>query len=362
MSSASASAIGIDIGGGTIRAGVVDSKGVILHLERARTPEKGAPAELAARISGLYRALLGACPDAPPAAIGIALPGVWDRDTGVMQRAVNLPRLEGVDVVELFARVCERTVRVETDVLAGGWAQWRAGQRSVERFAYLSFGTGVGGCVILNGEFVRHTRGGAGQLGHLIVDTSPHAPRCRCGARGCLEALLNGAAVERARSGGSRRGGRNRRPERRERGTPDAEVVAVRFDVSNPLPADSPPTPHDSPPERVHSAAGPAAREALPHRRGPQRDPPRPIGGRALATLADALAIGLVQIAHLYAPQVVALGGGVIEHEPQLVVAARDAFTRRRGSLAPPEMRIEPAPLGTNEAGVIGVAQLAAGW
>lgn len=362
VSSVSDYAIGIDIGGGTIRAGAVDSSGTVARLERARTPEKGAPSELAGRVADLCRALVAGLAGATPAAIGVALPGVWDRATGVMQRAVNLPRLEGTNVVELFARACGRSVRVETDVLAAGWAQHRARRPAVERFVYLSFGTGVGGCVILNGEFVRHTRGGAGHLGHLIVDTSPQAPRCRCGARGCLEALLSGVAVERARSGGLRRGGRSRWSEQRDPGALEANTAAARDDSSMSPPADSLPASHEFPPAPADSAVELARRESLPHPRGARRHPSRPLGGRALATLADAVAIGLVQIAHLYAPQVVALGGGVIEHEPQLVVAAREAFACRRGSLAPPEMSIEPAPLGTNEAGVIGAAQLAAGW
>ena len=110
-----------------------------------------------------------------PSAVGIAMPGIWDRQTGVMQRALNLPRLEGTDVVRLFERALRRPVRVETDVNAAGWAQWRAIRPCPLRFVYLSIGTGVGGSVILDGQLLRHTRGGAGHLGHLIVDTAADA-------------------------------------------------------------------------------------------------------------------------------------------------------------------------------------------
>jgi glucokinase len=217
-----------------------------------------------------------------------------------MQRAVNLPRLESQNLPELFLAALPPPVRrallapllVETDVIAAGFAQWRAAPAA--RFLYVSVGTGVGGCAILDGQIVRHTRGGAGHFGHVIVDTSGAAPRCGCGARGCLEAVL----------------------------------ATLR----------SQPQPLGQPANAADAARSPAAEQEAS---------------------ARALAIALLNLAHMYAPDTIVLGGGVIDHQPELVAAVDAAFAALRGSLVPTPCTVRRASLASNEAGVIGAALLA---
>jgi glucokinase len=272
-------ALGIDIGGTWVRAGVVDGDGNVLSRVESPLPAEGDPVLLGQLLAEQKECVLaGAAP--PLSAIGVAVPGIWDRQTGVMQQALNLPRLAGTNVVQLFERALGQPVAVETDVAAAGWAQWQAARPRPRRFVYLSLGTGVGGSAILDERLVRHTRGGGGHFGHLIVDTSPDAPLCRCGARGCLEALVSGPALQRA---GERKSER-----------------AVR-----------------------------------------------------------ALAIGLGQLAMVYAPDVIALGGGVIDAEPGLIELAAAMFRQLGSTLVPAGLRIERAPLSTHEAGVIGAGLLA---
>jgi len=276
-------ALGFDIGGTWVRAGLVSADGTIRARVESPLPPDGDPALLSQLLAEqAARVLAGA--DSAPSAIGIALPGIWDRQTGVMRRALNLPRLEGTDVVRLFERALGRPVLVESDVNAAGWAQWRASQPRPQRFVYLSIGTGVGGSVILDGQLLRHTRGGAGHFGHLIVNTASDAPLCHCGARGCLEAMVSGPALRSA--------------------------------------------PHHGP-----VACAPGSDRAL--------------------------AVGLCQLAVLYAPDVIALGGGVIDAQPELADLAGAAFRQLGGTLAPSALRIVRAPLSTHEAGVLGAALLA---
>ncbi|GMU83302.1 MAG: hypothetical protein AMXMBFR47_31720 [Planctomycetota bacterium] len=251
---------------------------------QARTPAGGDPAALETTLRGLLAEI--ARSGAPPSRAGLAIPGIRDASGAVMLRAVNLPALANVNLLDLLRRAgCEDAV-VESDANAAGWAQWHAASAAarIDRFVYLSLGTGVGGCVILDGAIVRHTRGGPGHLGHLIVDTSADAPLCPCGARGCFEAVL-----QNARSAGG--------------GTLDAA------------------------------------------------------GGERTAA---ALALLMLDIAHLYAPDRVLLGGGVIDHCPALVDLARDRFTRIQSRIAPPDLALFPAPLPSNDAGMIGAALLAA--
>jgi glucokinase len=280
--------VGVDIGGTTVRAGIVDEFGTVLSLAALPTPPAGEPAALSEIVARLV-AEVGAHATATNSRIGIGIPGVREPHTQVMLRAVNLPRLEGVDVRDLFERRLKCPVALETDVNAAGFAQWRSAASLdtaahaplPNRFVYLSLGTGVGGCVILGGHIVRHTRGGPGHLGHLIVDSTRTAPLCRCGMHGCLEAVVRLFT---------------------ERGTN---------------------------------------------------------GELDLAGLVHALTLGLVQLAHLYAPDEIRLGGGVIDHHPHIPELARADLDRIGGTLIPPTLRIERASLPSDRAGVIGAALLA---
>ncbi|MBI5864608.1 MAG: ROK family protein [Planctomycetes bacterium] len=279
-------AIGVDIGGSTVRAGIVGSDGAVLALAALPTPPGGEPAALAEIVA---RLVADACAHVVPTepTIGIGIPGVREARTDVMLRAVNLPKLEGVDLRDLFGRRLNRAVRFDTDVNAAGIAQWRGtaingAAPSAARFVYLGVGTGVGACVILDGHIVRHTRGGPGHLGHLIVDTNRTAPLCRCGVRGCLEAVVRSFTAE------------NR---------PDAP-----FD---------------------------------------------------LAALVHGLTIGLVQISHLYAPDEICLGGGVIDHHPHIPELCAADLGRNSSTLASPTLRITRAAIPSDRAGVIGAAWLA---
>ena len=259
----------------------MDDSGHILAATRAPTPAGGDSEQLVEMLARLVVEIPGQAAATIPT-IGVALPGIRDAGTDVMQRAVNLPRLEGVNVRELLEHALHRPVYLETDVNAAGWAQWRALAPPPRRFVYLSVGTGVGGCVILNGEIMRDTHDGAGHFGHLVVDTAPDAPSCGCGGRGCLEAITS-------------------RP-------PSADTTAW---------------------------------------------------GEWAVKAANALALGLLQIAHLYAPDTSVLGGGVLEHHPELVPRTQSAFNVLRTTLVPQQTTIQAAPLPTDEAGVIGAALLA---
>lgn len=249
---------------------------------QAPTPAGGDPAALETTLRGLLAEISRA--GASPTRAGLAIPGIRDASGAVMLRAVNLPALANVNLLDLLRRAgCEVAV-VESDANAAGWAQWHASSAParIDRFVYLSLGTGVGGCVILDGEIVRHTRGGPGHLGHLIVDTSADAPLCPCGARGCFEAV-----VQHERTSGS-------------------------------------------------------------------------LDSAALDRVACALAILLIDLAHLYAPDRVLLGGGVIDHSPQLVAVADQRYQAQRSRIAPAHLEIAAAPLRSDDAGLIGAALLAA--
>lgn len=189
--------LGVDIGGTTTRVGVVADDGCLLTLKSEPTPVEGSPNALA-RLLKRLREMCEAEQSVSHATVGIALPGIRDPLTNVLQRAVHLPKLEGVNVGDLFSDALGVPVRLEIDVLAAGYGQWIAEPEHPARFLYLSLGTGVGGCVVIDGAPVRHTNGTAGHFGFMIVDTAPDAPLDEAGLRGTLESYLSGAAFHEA--------------------------------------------------------------------------------------------------------------------------------------------------------------------
>ncbi len=290
----SPTALGIDIGGTRVRVGIVAADGRLLARHESRLPADGDPGPLAEIVRTQVQAIQGPC---PPVAAGVALPGVWDPVTTVMQKAVNLPRLEGVNLRTFFEDAVGHPVILEADSNAAIWGQYHVLAPRPPRMVYISLGTGIGGGVILDGKILRHTRGGAGHFGFLIVDTTPGAPRGRNNVAGCLSALASGPALHLAATG-----------------VADPQAIG-----DEPLPD-----------ETMHRGA-------------------------------EALAIGIFNLVHIYAPELVLLGGGVVDNLPTIVELTQRAFADRPSKLAPAGLEIRRAPLTTHDAGVIGVGLLALG-
>lgn len=181
-------ALGIDIGGTYVRAALVSAAGDIVQRVVLPTPANPSETDLAAVVQ---QALRGLDPLAGRVPAGFVLPGRWSRATGVMARANNLPKLEGVNVPLLAVRAAGRAVEVvDSDVVAAGWAQWSAMRPRPRAFLYLSLGTGVGGAVIVDGHVLRDAEGGTHGLGALTLDQPTSAPTGGTTARQTLEAIV----------------------------------------------------------------------------------------------------------------------------------------------------------------------------
>jgi len=187
---------GIDLGGTKIQAVVVDDDHEVLGSARRPTPTSGGPpgvvAELAAAMRDAARAaevdltLL--------AGVGVGSPGTID-DAGTVSGAGNLPGWEGsFAMAKTLAAELACPVRVGNDVQVATEAEFRLGAaRSYASLLGVFWGTGVGGGLILAG--VPWTgRGGAGEIGHMVVVLD--GARCTCGRRGCMEAYAGRAAME----------------------------------------------------------------------------------------------------------------------------------------------------------------------
>jgi glucokinase len=197
MSAMGAKRGGIDLGGTKIEAIVVDADHNVLGASRHPTPSQGGPADVTAALAG---AMNEACQAAGVgsselAGVGIGSPGVIDEATGTVSSARNLPGWAGAfELGPTLGRELGTSVRVGNDVQVATDAEFYLGAgRPYRSLLGVFWGTGVGGGLILDGKpWVG--RGGAGEIGHMVVEIG--GAKCTCGRRGCMEAYAGRAAME----------------------------------------------------------------------------------------------------------------------------------------------------------------------
>lgn len=194
-------ALGVDIGGTKVAAGLVDQSGTILQQTRARMAANGAASEgLGAVISAIEevgRKFNG--PGGLPAVtcgIGICAPGPLDPERGVVINPPNLPCWRNFPLADEVAKIFRLPVKVDNDANAAALAEakWGAG-RGYRNVFYATLGTGIGTGIIFDGRIYHGRTGAAAEGGHVSIDY--RGPRCGCGKPGCIEALASGPAIAR---------------------------------------------------------------------------------------------------------------------------------------------------------------------
>lgn len=189
--------IGIDLGGTKVLAGVVGPDNMILGRAKRPTPSKeGAEAILAAILEAVYEAIdLAEIELDDVAGVGVGTPGPLDADKGIILFSANMNVRDFAIGPDLAAAI-GKPVLVRNDVRVGGYGEFKLGAGRGYRNMIAAFvGTGIGGCVILNGEIVNGATGNAGELGHIIVKAN--GAKCGCGMRGCMEAYASRSAITR---------------------------------------------------------------------------------------------------------------------------------------------------------------------
>jgi len=186
---------GIDLGGTKIQAVVVDESNAVLGSARLPTPTSGGPADVAEQMTwalGEAAAAAGLEP-ATLRGIGVGSPGVVEG--GAVTSARNLPGWEGsFPLAATLKKALGPPVKLGNDVQVATIAEVELGAgRPFGSMLGVFWGTGVGGAVILNRK-PWQGRGGAGEIGHMVVKVG--GARCTCGRRGCIEAYAGRAAME----------------------------------------------------------------------------------------------------------------------------------------------------------------------
>ena len=189
--------IGVDIGGTSIKFGVVDSSGRILVQKKTPTrPERGSDAILAAVVRQIG-SLLNQVSLSPRdlAGIGLGVPGTADTARGTVVYAPNL-FWKNVEIAAAIQPAFDAPLFLAQDTRAAAWAEFLVGPgRGLRGLAAVTLGTGIGCGMVIDGKIFHGALNTAGEFGHQIVEID--GEQCNCGRRGCLEAHAGGLAIVR---------------------------------------------------------------------------------------------------------------------------------------------------------------------
>ncbi|GIJ49821.1 glucokinase [Virgisporangium aliadipatigenens] len=310
-------AIGVDIGGTKVLGAVVDLEGEVLARCRRDTPAQDT-AEIVDRIVEVIEELRAAHPSV--GAVGVGAAGWIDPTGSTVLFAANLAWRNEPLRDHIQARV-DLPAIVENDGNVAAWAEFSFGaaRDADDSMVLFTVGTGIGGGIVIGGNLIRGAHGIAGEVGHTMMVPDGHP--CGCGRKGCMEQYASGNALVRFA---------------RTIATEDPDSASVMLELAaGKIEAINGPT--------VTKAAHAGCKAAV----------------AAFDRVAYWLAVGLADTIQNLDPQVIVVGGGVVEAGDLLMVPTREYLREalaQRGRLDYAEVR--PALMG-NHAGVIGAADLA---
>ena len=365
----------LDIGGTWIRAAVVTPAGEILVRSRRPLPT-----------SEGGRAVVDTCLDALGEArmrigchtlerIGVSVTGPVDPRTGKLFTPPNTgPVLAGLELGEALSRAACLEVRVDRDTNAAALGEHRCGSaRGTANFVFITVSTGVGGAVMLDGRLIRGADGVAGEIGHICVERG--GPRCGCGRRGCVEAIASGPSIARraeaelrAAEGAELRAAegfaQTRAVTKSVEGSTAAASVAARAGEAVAAPISSQTSSFSSQALSFSSQTSSPLAERLRSGRpltGKDVDECAAAGDphaiRALDAAAAAVAGMCVDMANVFNPERIVVGGSVAITHPDWIARASELVAREALVPANREGIVVPAELG-DDVSLVGAAFL----
>lgn len=185
-------AIGIDLGGTKIKAGLIGADGEILSISEVPTPQTGSGQDILDAIFALCQPLLK---EHNPFAVGVGTPGLIDYPEGrILGCTPNLSDWEGRNLRAFFEPALNCPVVVDNDAAVACYGEWKVGAgRGFSDLVVLTLGTGLGSGLVLKNQLSRgHHQQGIG-FGHMIVQAQGNW--CNCGQRGCLETYVSGKGL-----------------------------------------------------------------------------------------------------------------------------------------------------------------------
>ncbi len=310
--------IGIDLGGTTVKAGVLDKDGVILSNVHLPCPRMQGDEAILRAIEDTVRLAVTTAGVAMEQidTIGIGTPGIANCRTGVVEYSCNLG-FENTPLGEELTRRLAKPVYVENDANVAALGEFYVGAgRGAESLVAITLGTGIGGGVVMHNRLIQGFNFAGTELGHTVI-TQEGEP-CGCGRRGCWEAYAAATALI-----------------RQTRNAMTANPDSLMWSICK---------------GNLDAVDGRTSFAAME-----QGDE---VATEVVRRYCRYVAVGLVNMVNIFQPEVICLGGGVSNAgeallDPVRKVLALEDYARN----SPRRCRLVRAELG-NDAGIIGAAML----
>jgi glucokinase len=304
-----------DLGGTHLRAATVDARGTIHFRAKQNTPQGTDPNQIVAAVVnavGEYIKESGVTDGL--SAISLVVPGTVNVDTGTVVKAPNLPCLDGFPLAAALTNELGLPAILENDANAAAVGEmWQGAARGCRTIICVTLGTGVGGGIILDGELWRGVDGAAAEIGHMCVDPFGGVA-CTCGSRGCLEVFASATAIVRMTREASPR-------------YPDSVLHDVRELTA----------------QTIFTAGLEGDELAL----------------EIFRRMGVYLGIGLANLINILNPEMIVIGGGVVNGWDLFAKDMMQQVEERAFPLLAARVKIERAKCG-DDAGLLGAARLAA--
>lgn len=310
--------VGIDLGGTKIYSTVVDKKGKILSSAKKKTKAEQGFETTVKRIAACAQEAVKSAQMTwrDILAVGIGSPGPLDLKKGTIIETPNL-KWKNAPLKAELEKLLKKPVEIDNDGNVGLLGEYAYGAgHGAKHMVGLFIGTGIGGGIIIDGQLLHGFNENAGELGHMIID--PNGPKCGCGNYGCVEAFASRLAIERE--------------------IRMAELNGIETSVLDGL----------GPKERLRSRRISEAFAAND-----------PAAVKAITQSAEYIGYGVASLLNIFNPEVIVLGGGVVEAigEPYVKIVRKIA-KKNVFAIAKRHVRIVAAELEDDSA-VLGAAKLA---
>jgi glucokinase len=306
--------VGIDLGGTQLRVAVADDRGHLKTVVRHPTEAARGRQHVIDRIVVAVAEALEQHGTAARRvrALGIGLPGPVDPAAGLVISPANLPGFKNVPLNRILTRATGIPSFLHHDAHLAALGEHRRGAaRGASEVIYVTVSTGIGAGLILRGELYAGAHGIAGEVGHIVVQRD--GPLCTCGNRGCLEAIASGTGIARV--------ARESAP-----GTPGSVL---------------------------HELKRPGAEDVARAARAGDE-----LANAILENAGTYLGIAMGTLVNLFNPQLIVLGGSVVNAGAPLLRPMRQSMTASSWKASRRGLRIVRPALG-GDAGLIGAVEFA---
>ena len=309
--------IGVDLGGMSIKAGVVNDKGEILHSEKVSTGRERYYTHILKDMADLCKKVVAEAGlvIADIESIGVGSPGIPDKKAGILISSNNLG-FTNVPIKEELQKYFDLPVYLDNDANAAALAECVAGaSHDVDHSVLITLGTGIGGGVIIDNKIYSGFNDAGSELGHMCI--VHEGIQCSCGRNGCFEKYASASAL----------------------------ISQTREAVIN------------NPKSKMNESIGGDLDKVDARTAFDAQKLGDETADKVIKKYIEYLADGVMNIVNMLFPEVIVIGGGVGNEGENLFKPLRKAMKKREYTHDVPATKIKGAEMG-NKAGIVGAAML----